>query len=148
VAGRMATTTDSFRARRPTPSGTWLNTRKVPEAPTVAAPIEGLVFDVEHNGLWLTGWGSRPARMPDPIRQARDALAGVARLVPVWGHRYLPTEPHYAGNPVLSVVQTDIVVYGRDLADYFSREFHTVPLAEQTASGPPPEIPFWGQFLG
>lgn len=43
-------------------------------------------------------------------------------LIPVCGHRYLPAEPCSAGNPVLSVYQMDIIVYGRDLAAYFAAE--------------------------
>jgi len=41
--------------------------------------------------------------------------------IPVYSHRYLPSEPKATGNPVLSVHQTDIIYYGNDLASYFSR---------------------------
>jgi hypothetical protein len=44
-------------------------------------------------------------------------------MIPVYSHRYLPAEPCEAGNPVLSIYQTDIIHYGYDLADYFAREF-------------------------
>ena len=33
-------------------------------------------------------------------------------LVPVYSHRYLPAEPKRSCNAVLSVHQTDVVVYG------------------------------------
>jgi hypothetical protein len=47
--------------------------------------------------------------------------------VPVYGHRYLPAGAGTFGHPVLSVMQTDIIVYGADLADYIQREFAGQP---------------------
>jgi len=111
------------------------------------APFEGLLFDVEHNALWLADWGSRPATAEGARQQAVSALSTVPTLVPVWAHRYLPTQPPGAGNPVLSVHQSDIVIYGADLADYLSREFG---IASTTSA--PPAVPrratFWSQLLG
>ncbi len=44
-------------------------------------------------------------------------------------------------------MQTDIIVYGADLADYFAREFHFVPRRPTPASANASELPFWGQFV-
>ena len=38
-------------------------------------------------------------------------------------HRYLPAGRGNYGHPVLSIYQTDIIVYGTDLADYIDNEF-------------------------
>jgi hypothetical protein len=35
----------------------------------------------------------------------------------------MPAEPHLPGNPVFSVHQTDIIVYGLDLYEYLHNEF-------------------------
>jgi hypothetical protein len=43
-------------------------------------------------------------------------------LVPLISHRYIPSEPNEAGNPVFSVYQSDVIYYGADLADYFEHE--------------------------
>ena len=86
-------------------------------------PVEGVLFDVEHNGFWYPDWGLRPERMADARSVAAQRLATVPRMVPVYGHRYLPAGPGSGGHPVLSIYQTDVVVYGRDLADYIGREF-------------------------
>jgi hypothetical protein len=48
----------------------------------------------------------------------------VSKLIPIYGHRMMPDEPHLPGNPVFSVYQTDIIYYGYDLADYLRHEFH------------------------
>jgi hypothetical protein len=44
-------------------------------------------------------------------------------MIPVYGHRYLPAGRATYGHPVLSIYQTDIIVYGTDLADYINHEF-------------------------
>src|SRR5207245_1362409 len=46
-----------------------------------------------------------------------------AELIPVCSQRYLPDDPPLAGNPVFSIYQTDIIIYGRNLWDYFRHEF-------------------------
>ncbi len=88
----------------------------------LARPVEGVLFDVEHNRMWHASWGERPVDMAAAIQVAREHLATVPQLVPVYGHRYLPAGRGTYGHPVLSVVQTDIIYYGTDLADYIHRE--------------------------
>jgi hypothetical protein len=86
-------------------------------------PFEGIAFDIEHNVFWLTEWGPKPDNLPDTLAIARRAVSAAPRLIPVCGHRYLPSDPPIAGNPVFSVYQTDIIYYGCDLWDYFDNEF-------------------------
>lgn len=107
----------------------------------LAEPVEGVLFDVEENGFWWHGWGARPERTTDALATARAALAGAPILVPVYGHRYTPALPR-PGLPVLSVVQSDVVAYGRDLADYLRREFGEA----DGAIGPITPVPFWTEL--
>jgi len=86
-------------------------------------PFDGMVFDIENNVFWLDDWGARPASLEAAIEVARRAVDSAPKLIPVYSHRYLPAEPFLAGNPVLSVHQTDIIYYGADLWDYFRNEF-------------------------
>jgi hypothetical protein len=86
-------------------------------------PRQGVLFDVEHNGFWLDEWGVRPKTVAK-AKLAVDRFVAVApRLIPIYMHRMMPAEPHQPGNPVFSVHQTDIIVYGCDLRDYLNREF-------------------------
>lgn len=85
-------------------------------------PLEGMLFDVEHNGCWDPIWGDRPGDLSVALEVARAAVHAAPVLIPVYGHRYMPGEPTEAGNPVLSVLQTDIIPYGRDLLAYFLAE--------------------------
>lgn len=47
-----------------------------------------------------------------------NVLKAAPRLIPICSHRYIPEEPHDAGNPVFSVMQSDVIYYGADLANY------------------------------
>lgn len=84
---------------------------------------EGLQFDVEYNDLWLPSWGPKPATLEEQKTRVRELVEEAPRLIPVFGHRYLLAEPCAAGNPVFSVYQSDIIVYGADLRDYLLFEF-------------------------
>ncbi|MFF5918545.1 hypothetical protein ACFY8C_09380 [Streptomyces flavochromogenes] len=92
-------------------------------ADRLARPVEGMLFDVEHNGFWHPDWSPRPTDAAEALKVARAECANVPPLVPVYGHRYLPGTPGAWGHPVLSVHQTDAILYGNDLADYVRHEF-------------------------
>ena len=84
---------------------------------------EGLEFDIEHEGLWQPSWGSKPTTLERQRAQLRATIEKAPKLIPVYGHRYLLGEPCAAGNPVLSVYQSDVIVYAADLHDYFLVDF-------------------------
>ncbi len=87
-------------------------------------PADGLIFDVEHDALWLSDWGPRPEAPEDRAAVVRAVVAAAPKLIPVFSHRYISAEPAIAGNPVFSVYQSDIVIYGADLADYVDHELN------------------------
>ncbi|HWA61954.1 MAG TPA: SMI1/KNR4 family protein [Caulobacteraceae bacterium] len=89
----------------------------------LAWPLEGLLFDVENNAIWWPEWGERPVGAGARREVVSQVVAAAPKLIPLVSHRYLPADPHEAGNPVFSVYQSDVVYYGADLADYFTREF-------------------------
>ena len=90
-------------------------------------PVDGVLLDVEHHDRWVVGWGPRPASVGDALAAARERLSAVPQLVPVHGHRYLPSGRGTAGHPVLSVHQTDVVAAGTDLVDFVHQEFRVGP---------------------
>jgi hypothetical protein len=104
-------------------------------------PRQGVLFDVEHNGFWLDEWGERPESLDDAAAIASDQVLSAPRLIPICSHRMMPDEPHLAGNPVLSVWQTDIIYYGFDLADYLRHEFRLRDRASEPKAVRP--IRFW-----
>ncbi|MFF8613046.1 hypothetical protein [Streptomyces sp. NPDC015350] len=82
-----------------------------------------MLFDVEHNVFWHPAWPSRPAETSEALHVARTEPESVPQLVPVRGHRYMPGTAGEYGHPVLSAHQTDIILYGNDLADCVQHEF-------------------------
>ncbi|MFF9067126.1 hypothetical protein ACF09E_17400 [Streptomyces sp. NPDC014891] len=112
-------------------------------AERLARPAEGVLFDVEHSGFWHRSWGARPADPAEALERARAETAGLPPLVPVYGHRYLPGTPGSWGHPVLSVVQTDVILYGNDLADWLRHEFGGRP-SSLTARA---TVGFWSSFV-
>lgn len=110
----------------------------------LAWPLQGLHFDVETNGLWRPEWGERPAEEMARLEVLEAVVVHAPRLIPLFGHRYLPQSPAEAGNPVFSVYQSDIVLYGRDLKDWIDREFHNTRRPPDQAE--PRWIPFWSDF--
>ncbi|MGC0417548.1 hypothetical protein [Embleya sp. AB8] len=105
-------------------------------------PVEGVLYDVEHNAFWPEVWGARPAQLKHALKSARYHLARAPRMVPVYGHRYLPGTEGQWGHPVLSMMQTDIVVYGADLTNYLAAEFDGGPIEYA-----PVTVPFWRDLV-
>ena len=89
----------------------------------LAWPLIGILFDVEQNDFWLPEWGARPETEEQRRVIVEKIVANAPRLIPIYGHRYMPDQPCEEGNPILSVYQTDIIYYGFDLDDYLRHEF-------------------------
>jgi hypothetical protein len=70
--------------------------------------VEELQFDVEHNRLWLPGWGAKPSTVSAQKECVGALVTAAPRMIPVIGHRYLLAEPCQSGNPVFlkSINQT------------------------------------------
>lgn len=71
----------------------------------------------------MTGWGKRPDNVDDAKSIMRRDFATWPRLVPLFGHRFLVVDPCKSGNPVFSIMQTDIIYYGSNLGIYLINEF-------------------------
>lgn len=110
------------------------------------APLHGLLFDVEHNGFWPAPWGSRPTDLDEALATARHRLATVPRLVPVYRARYAPAAPAPANSPVLSVMQSDVLYYGANLAGYVEQEFSSGPSERSGAAGRGHQVEFWSDL--
>ncbi|MCD8089238.1 MAG: SMI1/KNR4 family protein [Clostridiales bacterium] len=71
---------------------------------------------------WQSKWG----REPDSAKERRAVITEMAEnapeLIPVYGSR-AAAEVNIKNTPVFSVVGTDVIYYGKNIADYFEREF-------------------------
>lgn len=110
-------------------------------------PLEGILFDIEHNSFWYKPWGIRP----NDINQAKEICETeylkVPALIPIYSHRYIPSTPLEQGNPIFSVHQTDIIYYGENLEEYLKVEFNDKPYNEINFDNIK-EIQFWTDLVG
>ncbi|QBD74780.1 SMI1/KNR4 family protein [Ktedonosporobacter rubrisoli] len=117
--------------------------------------VKGLYFDVQHANLWPQSWGAKPASAEAQEARVRELVSAAPKLIPILGHRYLLAEPCKAGNPVLSIYQSDMVVYGDNLHNFFLKEFgglfgvksFEIPRLALVDFSAYELIPFWGEFL-
>jgi hypothetical protein len=133
--------------RRATPRGerwlNWLDDNEEAVRGRLEWPTDSTLFDVENAAFWHPSWAERPSSHEAAVATARDEMAKMPRLIPLYSHRYMPAAPAPAGSPVFSVHQTDVIYYGRNLADYFAHEFGSrrLPLASK-----PIRIDFWSDL--
>ena len=107
-------------------------------------PAEGLAFDAVHNDFWPSSWGIRPTGSTAVSQAVRAAVRDIPVLVPFYRHRYVAAAGTAGPSPVFSVHQSDVIYYGRDLADYATREFgdRSGPIDTDGIS----PIPFWSDL--
>ncbi len=134
----------------PVSSG-WTDWRKVDD-PEIWRMLnwlyEGICFDIEHDVFWPLAWGSKPSSITEVFAIARQWVDEAPKLIPVFGHRYLPSRPNAAGNPVFSVYQTDIIYYGADLWNYLENEFYYYFQTPQYhLKEPLRRIEFWSEIV-
>ena len=115
------------------------------------SPLNGILFDIEHNAFWMKDFGERPDDLQTALDIATTHIGKMPKLIPIYAHRFMPDDPHKAGNPVFSIHQTDIIYYGRDLEDYLENEFGNPKQPMEEAHGiayPPPirKIEFWSEL--
>jgi hypothetical protein len=114
---------------------------------SIAWILHGMIFDIEKNNLWLRRWGNKPVDLKSKIEIARADFPSWPKLLPIHGHRYLAAEPCRAGNPVFSIMQTDIIYYGANLAHYLVNEFLDHDHDKHTYAQPIEKIPIWSDFV-
>jgi hypothetical protein len=86
-------------------------------------------------------WGEKPQELADCFDKARASLEQAPKMVPIWGHRFIPDRPNESGNPVFSIFQTDIIHYAANLSEYFENEFHKSHEAPLVRTAPIKDIP-------
>ncbi len=119
--------------------------------------LRGILFDVEQNDLWLEDWGPRPddeAARGDGVARR---LAEAPTLIPLHGHRYLVEGLELSPAPVLSVVQSDVILYATSIEHCLAADFPALcdgldpgpvdPALQRLQCERLAEVPFWGGFL-
>ncbi|MBK8723503.1 MAG: hypothetical protein IPL95_14945 [Saprospiraceae bacterium] len=110
-------------------------------------PMEGMLFDIKNNSFWHDKWGIKPSEFEKQKLIALKELDKQPKLIPIYSHRYISSEPNEIGNPVFSVYQMDIIYYGVDLMDYFSKEFRFELPKSYGIITEPKQIQFWSDIV-
>jgi hypothetical protein len=108
--------------------------------------LRGAEFDIERNGLWLERWGKKPDTLSVALDIARRDFATWPKLLPIYGHRFLAAQFRRDGNPIFSIMQTDIIYYGADLPHYLLNEFVDQDWALHTRAQKIQKIEVWSDF--
>ncbi|WP_088071925.1 hypothetical protein [Gottfriedia luciferensis] len=109
-------------------------------------PLEGIIFDIEHNEFWLNDWGKKPSTFKDSVDIATFHYNKAPKLIPICSHRYIPSTPYEYGNPIMSVYQTDIIYYGENLLSYLLVEFK-IKKYDDIDFENIKKIPFWSNII-
>ena len=129
----------------------WVNWRNDPEIEINSRlnwAFDGICFDIEHNNFWMAEWGEKPNDLLKAFEKARFSVQKAPKLIPVFAHRFIPDRPNINGNPVFSVYQTDIIIYGNDLQTYFQNEFtYYFEQEKNVLNKVPRHIEFWSDLV-
>lgn len=96
----------------------------------ISQPTTSILELVGDGHFWWSAWGEPPARLEERVSLVESDSAHWARLVPLRGHRYVPELISGDQSPVFSVVDDDIVTYGRSIREYLDREYWGVAPAK------------------
>lgn len=124
----------------------WSNFRKQQYDDMIRWVLGGIEFDIDRNKFWLDRWGKRPKELSAALANARKDFETWPKLLPICNHRFLAAEPCRRGNPVFSIMQTDIIYYGADLAHYLVHEFIDHDYALHTHAQRIKIIPVWSDL--
>ena len=84
---------------------------------------DDLTYEVLNNNAWKPGWGRKPVTRYGQSQQIEKLVAEAPKLIPVYGHRFLLTEPCVAGNPIITLRQSKMVIYSPDLFFFLCKDF-------------------------
>ena len=105
----------------------------------LASPYNGILESINEIA-WDISWGLEPDKVEEKNKKIRKMLESAPPLIPLYGHRFLPSYENQE-MPILSVVDLDIIYYGKDLYDYFEIEFGNRKLS--LALKEYKQVPFW-----
>lgn len=113
--------------------------KKIINRPTEAA------YELAEEVCWCDDWGKEPENETDIALIVRERLKSAPKLIPVYGHRYIPMIPE-DNPPIISIHDIDIIYYDQNLEDYFKVEFGGKEQGKIEFKNIIP-IPFWSDIM-
>lgn len=107
-------------------------------------PIEE-VYELAEEIYWCDDWGQKPEDEAYVGKIVRDKLKNAPRVLPIYGHRYIPVLS-VDNPPIISIHDLDIIYYGKNLEDYLYVEFGNKTQNKIEFENITP-IPFWSDIM-
>ncbi len=113
--------------------------------------LNSILFDVGHD-IWYDSWGPMPEGKADQKAHVTALFRAAPPLLPVFGHRYLLAVDTPAPLPVLSIHQTDVIVWAGSLQDAIMQDLGSLLIPGYTTSygrvpDPPRSYGFWHDLI-
>ncbi|WP_064965754.1 hypothetical protein [Tenacibaculum ovolyticum] len=83
---------------------------------------EDLLKDTLEHGLWLRSWGTKPESIDDRKKIFTRWYHNAPKLIPIYGHRFVISEPKEMDNTILSIMGSDTIIYGVNMRHYLLNE--------------------------
>ncbi len=96
------------------------NIKKIKER--IIRPYNGIVSDIKENQFWGADWPKYDT-IDEKIKYFNDLYNQAPRLIPIAYSRYIISTPETDEPAILSVHDSDIIVYGNNLKEYLENEF-------------------------
>lgn len=80
------------------------------------------IYNMAEEVYWCDDWGEEPDNERIIAEEVRKRLAKAPKLIPLYGHRYMPIILNN-NPPIISIHGVDIIYYGKNVEDYFKVEF-------------------------
>lgn len=103
------------------------------------------IYDMANEVYWCDDWGSEPSNKVEFVWQVRHRLKTAPKLVPIFGHRYMPII-NVNDPPIISIHGVDVIYYGENLENYFEIEFGNKKQESINFEKILP-IPFWSELM-
>ncbi len=85
--------------------------------------IDGILYTVENLNGWLSSWGEQPNNIEERVELAKSQVKKQPLFIPIDSNRFIAINPCEAGNSVYSIHDIDVMCYGKDIWDYFKKDF-------------------------
>lgn len=92
---------------------------------------------------WSENWGNIPISENYKKNAIFSKIEKAPKIIPIYSHRYIPCigdDP-----PILSIYDTDVIYYGKNLVDYLNNEFFNHKIDNILKNYD--YIPFWSDLM-
>lgn len=85
-------------------------------------------FSISRDRIWLKSWGTISVNQNAIANRFYKWYNEAPKLIPVFSHQYIVSEPCKSGNPILSIYGSDTIIYGWNLKHYCPNFLNTCPM--------------------